>query len=41
VRRTCDLVAVTTHRVVLHDPTDPRRLLKIYRPDRSDAERVA
>jgi hypothetical protein len=36
-----DLVAVTTHRVVLHDPTDPRRLLKIYRPDRNDAERVA
>jgi len=36
-----DLIAVTTHRVVLRDPTDTRRLLKIYRPDRYDAERIA
>ena len=36
-----DLVAVTTHRVVLRDPTDTGRILKIYRPDRYDAERIA
>jgi hypothetical protein len=36
-----DRVAVTTHRVVLRDPTDPKRLLKIYRPDRYDADHVA
>jgi hypothetical protein len=36
-----DKVAVTTHRVVLRDPTDPKRLLKIYRPDRYDADHVA
>jgi len=36
-----DRVAVTIHRVVLRDPTDAKRLLKIYRPDTYDAERVA
>lgn len=36
-----DRIAVTTHRVVLRDPTDRERLLKIYRPDRYDAERIA
>jgi len=36
-----DLMVVTGHRVVLKDPTDPTRLLKIYRPDRYDGERVA
>src|SRR5580765_1951173 len=35
-----DRVAVTTHRCVFRDPTDPKRLLKIYRPDRYDADRV-
>ena len=36
-----DLVVVTGHRVVLKDPSDQHRLLKIYRPDRYDGERVA
>ena len=36
-----DLVAVTSHRVVLRDPTDPGKLLKIYRPDQYDADHVA
>ncbi len=36
-----DKIAVTEHRVVLRDPTDRGRLLKIYRPDRYDAERIA
>jgi hypothetical protein len=29
-----DLIAETEHRVVLRDPTDPARILKLYRPDR-------
>jgi hypothetical protein len=36
-----DEIAVTEHRVVLRDPTDRGRLLKIYRPDHYDAERIA
>ena len=36
-----DLVAVTPHRVVLKDPTDAGRILKVYRADRHDAGRVA
>lgn len=36
-----DLFALTTHRVVLRDPTDRARLLKIYRPDRYDPEHIA
>ncbi len=36
-----DLFALTAHRVVLRDPTDRGRLLKIYRPDQYDAERIA
>ena len=36
-----DEMTVTEHRVVLRDPTDRGRLLKIYRPDHYDAERIA
>lgn len=36
-----DRVVVTGHRVVLKDPTDRRRLLKLYRADTYDARRIA
>lgn len=36
-----DLIAETDHRVVLRDPTDPGRLLKVYRPDRYPPLQVA
>jgi hypothetical protein len=36
-----DLAAESTHRVLLRDPADPRRILKVYRPDRNAPGRIA
>jgi hypothetical protein len=36
-----DLLAETDHRVVLDDPRDETHVLKLYRPDRYGADRIA
>jgi hypothetical protein len=36
-----DLIAETEHRIVLRDPTDTARLLKLYRPDHYSALQIA